>query len=220
MSILCGELEASESESPTVHIVLFSALRETFFRYDEDKNGVLSPDEAHRLVVELSNGTMSDDEIQTALYDLDLDGSGCVEVEEFMPWWRTVGISKVFSLHDADASMSIDANELEGVMRDLGIQMSAAQRAEVMSQLDVDGSGTISFEEYLRWFDLHDIQSEFNKYDDDESGSINKKEFAKLVATLGVNLTRKESTYIFKKLDVDGSGVITFDEFHPVRAHA
>ena len=100
-----------------------------------------------KLLRELSDGTITDEEIDAALAEIDLDGSGHVELDEFLPWWRQTGIRRVFARHDADASGTIDATELGMIMVELGISMGAVQRAEVLQQLDVDGSGTISFDE-------------------------------------------------------------------------
>ena len=86
------------------------------------------------------------------------------------------GIQKVFDRHDADGNGTIDAQELEKVMAELGISLDTGQQAEVLRKLDKDGSGTISMEEYLQWHELYDLQSEFNEFDRDSSGSINKRE--------------------------------------------
>ena len=59
-------------------------------------------------------------------------------------------------------------------MIELGIVMDAEQRAETLKKLDTDHSGAISFEEYVVWFELYDLQTEFDQFDRDHSGSINK----------------------------------------------
>ena len=100
---------------------------------------------------------------------MDLDKSGFVEFDEFLPWWRRRGISRVFERYDADASNSIDAHELANVMVELGITLDEVQVAQALTQLDTDGSGSVSFEEYMRWFELYDLQNEFERYDSDRS---------------------------------------------------
>ena len=213
MSIVWEDIEPPPPVAVTSQLVLFSVVRDKFEQYDVNpKNGRLDSHEVAALLRDLSNGSLTDNEIEVAKAQIDLDGSGEVELDEFMPWWRRYGIRKVFERHDADESGSIDAKELSGIMVELGVQLSDERRDEVLKQLDVDSSGTISFEEYLRWFELHDLQSEFDTYDEDGSGTINKREFVKLTQSLGLNLTRKESDFIFSKLDADGNASITFDE--------
>ena len=46
----------------------------------------------------------------------------------------------------------------------------------------------------------------FNKIDSDNSGHIGLEEFKCLLNELGLHLTATESTDLFSKYDVDGSG--------------
>ena len=53
----------------------------------------------------------------------------------------------------------------------------------------------------------------FNKIDIDGSGTIDFEEFLKVMKQLGVRLNRKQLKEKFMKVDTDGSGTITFQEF-------
>ena len=227
MSVLCAEI-APETQAP-VHAVLYSSVREKFIKYDVDESGALRLEELAMLLADLSGGGgggsggsggssgggFSHDEVERIFSEMDNDNSGLIELDEFLPWWRKRGIGQVFKLYDADSSGSIDAKELEGVMSELGVVMSAAEVADALRQLDADGSGSISFEEYLGWFEVYDLQSEFERYDTDQSGSINRREFLKLTRSLGLTLTRKEAETVFARLDASSDGAIGFDEFLP-----
>lgn len=71
------------------------------------------------------------------------------------------------------------------------------------------------FYRYIGWFDLFDMQQEFKIFDSDGSGHVNKREFLQLTTALGLSLTKKERDKVFASLDLDNSGVVTFEEFHP-----
>ena len=62
------------------------------------------------------------------------------------------------------------------------------------------------FKEYM-------IREAFNMFDEDGSGDIDKKEFRKLVQTLGLQLNEKKINELIGEIDKDGSGTIDYDEF-------
>ena len=68
------------------------------------------------------------------------------------------------------------------------------------TDLDRNSDGTVSLEEYMAWFDLYDCRRQFQKYDLDQSGSINRREFGKIVMELGLPLTRRETDQLFNIL--------------------
>eukprot|EP01091_Cochliopodium_minus_P010874 TRINITY_DN2980_c0_g1_i1.p1 TRINITY_DN2980_c0_g1~~TRINITY_DN2980_c0_g1_i1.p1 ORF type:complete len:169 (-),score=53.12 TRINITY_DN2980_c0_g1_i1:70-576(-) len=55
----------------------------------------------------------------------------------------------------------------------------------------------------------------FDKYDKDHSGHIDIEEFASLCYELGHFLSEEEKSLAIQKLDVDGSGTISYKEFEP-----
>lgn len=57
------------------------------------------------------------------------------------------------------------------------------------------------------------LKKVFAKYDADESGAIDKEELAKLSADLGHELEEDQLDAALKDLDLNGDGVIDYDEF-------
>ena len=218
MSVLCMEMAPVKKTTETgkkLMTILTASVREKFSKYDLDKSGALQLNELEKLMNELNPEPLTPEQINNALDDIDEDRSGMIEFDEFLPWWRRRCVMLIFKKHDADSSGTIDAKELPYVMEGLGLQLSPAQEAAALKELDTDESGCVSFEEYVKWFEQFDMQLEFEKYDKDSSGSINKREFRKLTLNLGLNLSRKELDHIFTHLDDDNNGTITFEEFHP-----
>ena len=58
------------------------------------------------------------------------------------------------------------------------------------------------------------IREAFNMFDEDHSGDIDKREFSKLVATLGLEISEKKANEMMREMDKDGSGSIDYEEFY------
>jgi hypothetical protein len=63
-------------------------------------------------------------------------------------------ISAAFNLFDRDGSGTIDAVELKGVCREIGMHMTDADLQRCMAELDEDGSGDIDLKEFKAWFNM------------------------------------------------------------------
>lgn len=69
--------------------------RNTFLTFDVDNSGAISADEFAALVTSLGV-EFSEKECQEAIVELDSDGSGVIECDEFIEWWvnRTKSVRK------------------------------------------------------------------------------------------------------------------------------
>ena len=65
---------------------------------------------------------------------------------------KGVSVDIVFSKYDLDRSGTIDAKELENVLKDLGVEVSEERIREAFSVLDANGDGEISYEEFCKWW--------------------------------------------------------------------
>jgi Ca2+-binding EF-hand superfamily protein/predicted esterase len=126
----------------------------------------------------------------------DLDGDNMLDFDEFCQFVR-------------------DREEGEFTMKELKKRFEA---------LDTDGSGKINLAEYVAW-SLRDALSRssdrvcdlFRKWDEDKSGSIDKKEFVRAIKCLGFDdITVKEAGTVFDELDEDGSGFLEYKELNRV----
>ena len=63
-------------------------VRIVFEKYDKSNSGSISIEELQELCYDF--GTyLSTDDLRVAMRELDKDGDGCLQYEEFMVWWRT-----------------------------------------------------------------------------------------------------------------------------------
>ena len=87
--------------------------------------------------------------------------------------------------------------------------------------LPPDGSGEISYHEYLRYA-LRDalarsstkVMDLFQAMDTDGEGDVDVDEFRRGLASLGFDIPYEAAGEVFAEMDADGSGKISFDELH------
>eukprot|EP01101_Sappina_pedata_P000059 TRINITY_DN10058_c0_g1_i1.p1 TRINITY_DN10058_c0_g1~~TRINITY_DN10058_c0_g1_i1.p1 ORF type:complete len:227 (-),score=102.19 TRINITY_DN10058_c0_g1_i1:56-703(-) len=157
-------------------------LRTLFKTFDKDKSGKLDFNEARAFFTHVISNLREqgawpfegceEDAISEAFFRLDSDGSGKISFEEFsnanfVLWtqdqekvWR---VSAAFDIIDRDRSRSIDRDELARWMRVAIGEDKISQKVQVGDEqltildltfrnVDLDGSGTISKEEFVNYF--------------------------------------------------------------------
>ena len=165
-----------------------------FAAQDVDHDNKLDFDEFCAMVREREEGSHTDEELQTRFNELDADGSGKVDMHEYIRW----------ALRDA-------------------LSRSAARVIDLFRQWDDDGSGTIDKKEFRRairalgfdfFADVSEIDMVFDDFDADGSGSIDYKELNKM-------LRQGASVQLDSKLQAGGAGEITMDSKnkHKLRKH-
>ena len=88
--------------------------------------------------------------------DIDNDGSGSIDFEEFLDMMTAKmsdkdsreDIMKVFNLFDDDQSGKISLRNLKRVAKELGETMTDAELLEMIERADNDQDGEINFEEF------------------------------------------------------------------------
>ena len=87
--------------------------------------------------------------------------------------------------------------------------------------MDVDGNGTIEFEEFLVLMQNQmqettfeeDLRKAFNHFDTDHDGFISSKELKKAMKKNKMALTKAEINVMMREADMDGDGRVSFEEF-------
>lgn len=148
-----------------------SLSQRVFQKYDEDSDGSIGVAALKKLCMELGY-LLSDDEIAMAIRVLDTDGNGTIEFDEFERWWKQDkrferlrrsepemaflnGAFASFISFDTDGNGTIDRTEftkLHAVIQTSGYPTHDEETD--WQDMDRDGSGSISFSEYVEWLFL------------------------------------------------------------------
>ncbi|XP_037946792.1 calmodulin-like [Teleopsis dalmanni] len=129
---------------------------------------------------------------------------------------------EAFTLFDKDGDGFITTNELGVVMRSLGRNPTESQLTEMITQVDVDNSGTIEFPEFLAMMarqmsrDVNsdqEIRDAFRVFDRNGDGFISAEELRYVMTNMGEKLTLEEANEMIREADLNGDGQIDYNEF-------
>jgi len=132
--------------------------KEAFSIFDQDGNGEITIVELAKVMTQLGK-TPSDAELQAIIKDVDKDGSGTIDFDEFCEMMHKQEadalpeneLREAFNLCDRDGSGTISADELLYVMNNvLGENMTKAEVDAMIKEADQDGSGEIDFTEFAK----------------------------------------------------------------------
>eukprot|EP00670_Eutreptiella_braarudii_P004244 CAMPEP_0174302912 /NCGR_PEP_ID=MMETSP0809-20121228/59876_1 /TAXON_ID=73025 ORGANISM="Eutreptiella gymnastica-like, Strain CCMP1594" /NCGR_SAMPLE_ID=MMETSP0809 /ASSEMBLY_ACC=CAM_ASM_000658 /LENGTH=584 /DNA_ID=CAMNT_0015408857 /DNA_START=138 /DNA_END=1892 /DNA_ORIENTATION=+ len=147
----------------TMHAVYTEAesnARKAFRKFDLKGRGFLDNNEATNAIRELGV-CATFDEAQEMFESIDADGSGYVEEEEFVAFFKDNLVTiqntidprqmatAMFLKFDADNSGELDVNEFIGAMRELGLGYTEEDAEQVFLSFDPDGSGGIDMDEFV-----------------------------------------------------------------------
>ena len=127
----------------------------------------------------------------------------------------------LFSIWDINGDGQISQPEFQKAVEVLGVDVTPQACEAVFREFDPDGSGTVSYAEFLR-FALRDklarnatkVMDFFQNLDADGSGEISLDEFRKAVASLGFDIPYEHTGEIFADMDADKSGSLSYRELH------
>jgi calcium-binding protein CML len=139
----------------------------TFAKHDKNRSGTLDRKELKVVLKELGIDTTLS-KAQAVLKEFDSDHSGSISLREVtalcrklagLPEPRTVdapprpalseaAISRIFTKHDRNKSGFLSRKELQPALRDLHVDVSRKEAADILRDADADGSNTLSLNEF------------------------------------------------------------------------
>lgn len=130
-------------------------------------------------------------------------------------------LRRAFDLFDKDGSGRISPHELARVMRSLGQNPTRQEITEMMSGFDDNADGEIDFDEFVSLYagsmnsadDEEFIAWAFEAFDKDKSGKLSADEIRDVIRCMGDELTEEEVAEIMDHGDLDGDGLLSFQEF-------
>ncbi|KAI7978920.1 putative calcium-binding protein CML25 [Camellia lanceoleosa] len=148
-------LLGSRSNSLNSRAQIEEELKQVFKKFDVNGDGKISSSELGSILGSLGH-TATDEELQTMIKEVDGDGDGCIDLDEFIELNTKdidsdevlENLKEAFSVFDIDKNGSISAEELMNVLQSLGEECSIGECRKMISGVDCDGDGTISFDEF------------------------------------------------------------------------
>ena len=116
--------------------------------------GTLEVSEIKQVMKKLGHNP-TNEELTEMFSSVDKDGNNEIDFEEFCKLMASKmsndpekELKDAFNVFDSDHSGSIDRNELAQLMKKLGQALTDAQIDSLMEEVDANGDGEISFEEF------------------------------------------------------------------------
>jgi len=130
-----------------------------------------------------------------------------------------------FDCFDKDGGGSIDTSELQKLMASIGQHPTNEELHAMISMVDGDGTGDLSFEEFvtLMAHNMADdsaaklaLQEAFAVWDRTGDGYLGTDELKRIMINCGEQVTLDDVEGMVRRADVDGDGMLNYEEFSNV----
>lgn len=138
---------------------------QTFNDLDEDGNGWITKDDLGDLLSRLGS-RLTENAVETLMFQLDRDSDGTVTREEFLHWYKKYILTdpsaheerarQLFDSFDQDSNSEITIGEFKRRLEALNMGFMIKETGAIVSELDRDRNGTVSFREFVQLFDKYD----------------------------------------------------------------
>lgn len=145
----------SRSSSLNSRSQIEEELEQVFKKFDVNGDGKISSAELGSIMGSLGQPA-TDEELEIMIKEVDADGDGFINLQEFIELnTKDIDSAEVlenlkdaFSVFDIDKNGSISAEELQNVLKSLGEECTLSECKKMISGVDADGNGMISFDEF------------------------------------------------------------------------
>ena len=128
-----------------------------FDMYDSNKDGNVNSLELANILKSI-NINISDEEIKEIMTEIDLEGNGQINYEEFISILNRrekdvdneEELLKAFKVFDKEGNGLININELKHIMLTVGNNLSENEINDMLAEADTDMDGYINYEEFIR----------------------------------------------------------------------
>ncbi|KAI3666025.1 hypothetical protein L6452_44663 [Arctium lappa] len=128
---------------------------------------------------------------------------------------------RVFGHIDKNGDGKISPPELQICIGRIGGDLSLEEAEMAAEMMDSDGDGLLSLEDLVNVVEganeeekINDLKMAFKMYEEMEgSGCITPKSLRRMLSKLGESRTVDDCKVMIAKFDVNGDGVLSFDEF-------
>lgn len=189
-----------------------------FGKYDLDMDGLISVEEAHRILHREMGFT---EERSRAMVDrFDANKDGLVSYIEFAEFYiaveeRKEKIRKAFKKFDEGGHGYVSDEHARQILQDY-LGFSEQKSLKAIETYDKNKDGRIDYEEFLEFFTMMEEERqrllvEFKHFDSDQDGRISFQEFKDMLTSQGH--TEKDAESLMAGYDLDQDGYLNFEEF-------
>ncbi|XP_067009146.1 troponin C, isoallergen Bla g 6.0101 [Anabrus simplex] len=141
---------------PQEQIIL---LKKAFDAFDREKKGCIST-EMVGTILRMLEHPVDDDILKEIINEVDADGSGELEFEEFVQLASRFlveedsealqeELKEAFRLYDKEGNGYITTSVLREILKELDDKLSKEDLDMMIAEIDTDGSGTVDFDEFM-----------------------------------------------------------------------
>lgn len=128
---------------------------------------------------------------------------------------------EAFNLFDKNKDNVISAKELGTVMRALGQSPTDKDIETMIQHADINKNGSIDFDEFVKMMigyqrradPEQEMREAFRVFDKDNNGYISADELRYVMTNLGEKLTDQEVAEMIREADMNGDGMVDYNEF-------
>jgi len=129
--------------------------KDAFKKFDTEGNGEIPTSELGT-VMRMLGHLLKDDELQTAIESVDSDGSGFVDIDEFLELMRMktkessdeAEIKEAFRILDRDDKGEIHTDVIKEILLELFGNLTKEEVDDIIADIDEDGSGWVDYDEF------------------------------------------------------------------------
>ncbi|CAJ1947610.1 unnamed protein product [Sphenostylis stenocarpa] len=127
---------------------------------------------------------------------------------------------RVFNHFDENGDGKISPSELRQCVEVIGGEISWLEAEAVVELLDSDKDGLVGLDDFVRFVEegeeeekVKDLREAFKMYEMEGCGCITPKSLKRMLGRLGECKSIDECEAMIARFDLNGDGVLSFDEF-------
>ncbi|XP_020588282.1 caltractin [Phalaenopsis equestris] len=149
--------EKPRSRHPGLTAQKKQEIKEAFELFDTDGSGTIDAKELN-VAMRALGFEMTEEQINNMIADVDKDGSGAIDFDEFMYMMTTkIGerdtkeeLMKAFRIIDQDNNGKISDVDILNIAKELGESFTLTEIREMIDEADRNGDGEVDAEEFMR----------------------------------------------------------------------